>query len=760
MSKKNPLSLPSSGQDSQQLVKGQGFGTAPVFFTAISTILGAVMFLRFGYAVGNVGLLGSIGIIILGHIVTIPTAMAIAEIATNQKVEGGGEYYIVSRSFGLNIGATIGIALYLSQAISVAFYIIAFAQAFQPVLEYLRTLPYIIDNGLLFFVQDRLVSIPALLLLILMVSTKGADLGVKALYFVVALLFISLIVFFAGKTPYDFDSDLVGWSHSLSDGDSFFKVFAICFPAFTGMTAGVGLSGDLKSPRKSIPLGTLSATFAGMIVYFFIVYKLYVSASPQDLNNDQLIMQQIALWGPIILVGLAAATASSALGSILVAPRTLQALANDDAFPSQKMNNWLAKGKGKKAEPFNATLVTSIIALIFVVAGDVNAVAEIISMFFMVTYGTICSISFLEHLSGDTSYRPTFRSKWYISLLGALACIFMMFSMNALIAMISLISMVVLHLVMSYYRKKSTGIVYLFQGAIFQINRELRVFLQKREDEKTTQWNPAIVCLSQDFFRRQSAFNMLRWLSHRYGFGTYIHYIQGFLSKDTNVIAKETKKEIIQMASKTKSNVYIDTLVSPSLTSSIAQVLQLPGVSGLENNMFLLEFSKNNEENLKGIIDNYPLIKATSFDVCVLATSERNFGFKKSINIWITRHSFQNANLMILLAYVIVGHRDWKDADIKLMAVYPDADIEIERDRLIELIKSGRLPISATNVELIAQRGKSMKQIINEKSKSADLTMIGLNDKQVKEEGEAIFRGYDDISDILFVNSHNQKIIE
>ncbi|WP_338767734.1 amino acid permease [Bernardetia sp. ABR2-2B] len=759
MSKKTPISLSASGQDSQQLVKGQGFGTAPVFFTAISTILGAVMFLRFGYAVGNVGLLGSIGIIILGHIVTIPTAMAIAEIATNQKVEGGGEYYIVSRSFGLNIGATIGIALYLSQAISVAFYIIAFAQAFQPVLEYLRKVPYIIDNNLLFFVQDRLISIPALLLLILMVSTKGADLGVKALYFVVALLFISLIMFFAGETSYDFDADIVGWNHSIN-GDSFFKVFAICFPAFTGMTAGVGLSGDLKSPRKSIPLGTLSATFAGMIVYFFIVYKLYISASPQDLNNDQLIMQQIALWGPIILVGLAAATASSALGSILVAPRTLQALANDDAFPSQKMNNWLAKGKGKKAEPFNATIITSIIALVFVIAGDVNAVAEIISMFFMVTYGTICSISFLEHLSGDTSYRPTFRSKWYISLLGALACIFMMFSMNALIAMISLISMVVLHLFMSYYRKKSTGIVYLFQGAIFQINRELRVFLQKREDEKNKQWNPAIVCLSQDFFRRQSGFNMLRWLSHRYGFGTYIHYIQGFLSKETNGIAKETKKEIIQMASKTKSNVYIDTLVSPSLTSSIAQVLQLPGVSGLENNMFLLEFSKNNLENLKGIIDNYPLIKATSFDVCVLATSERNFGFKKSINIWITRHSFQNANLMILLAYVIVGHRDWKDADIKLMAVYQDADIETERERLIELIKSGRLPISATNVELIAQRGKSMKEIINEKSKSADLTMIGLNDKQVKEEGENVFKGYDTISDILFVNSHNQKIIQ
>ena len=99
------------------------FGTAPVFFTAISTILGAIMFLRFGFAVGQVGLLGTIAIILIGHAVTIPTAMAIAEIATNQKVEGGGEYYIVSRSFGLVIGATIGIALYLSQAISVAFLI-------------------------------------------------------------------------------------------------------------------------------------------------------------------------------------------------------------------------------------------------------------------------------------------------------------------------------------------------------------------------------------------------------------------------------------------------------------------------------------------------------------------------------------------------------------------------------------------------------------------------------------------------------------
>jgi amino acid transporter len=120
--------------------KSHGFGTGPVFFTAISTILGAILFLRFGFAVGTLGFSGVLMIILLGHMVTIPTALAISEIATNQRVEGGGEYFIISRSFGLNIGATIGLALFLSQAISVAFYVVAFTEAFAPFFEVAQTI--------------------------------------------------------------------------------------------------------------------------------------------------------------------------------------------------------------------------------------------------------------------------------------------------------------------------------------------------------------------------------------------------------------------------------------------------------------------------------------------------------------------------------------------------------------------------------------------------------------------------------------------
>jgi solute carrier family 12 sodium/potassium/chloride transporter 2 len=143
------------------------FGTLPVFLTAISTILGAVMFLRFGFAVGSVGFMGTLAIIIIGHLVTIPTAMALAEIATNQKVEGGGEYFIISRSFGVNIGAAIGITLYLSQAISVAFYIIAFAESFEAIKPWVAT-----EFGYELY-DNRLFSIPALLLLIWLMVTKG-----------------------------------------------------------------------------------------------------------------------------------------------------------------------------------------------------------------------------------------------------------------------------------------------------------------------------------------------------------------------------------------------------------------------------------------------------------------------------------------------------------------------------------------------------------------------------------------------------------
>lgn len=730
------------------------FGTLPVFMTTISTILGAVLFLRFGYAVGHAGLLGTLGIIAIGHLVTLPTAMAIAEIATNQKVEGGGVYYIISRSFGINIGAAIGVTLYLSQAISVAFYIIACAEAFTPVFEYVN------QHYDLVLQDKRIVSIPLTLFVCVLMLTKGADIGVKALYGVVAILFASLALFFAGDTSYS-DQGVVNLTATIPNHDSFFYVFAIIFPAFTGMAAGVGLSGDLKDPKVSIPRGTIWATIAGMLIYVVAAYKLSVSASPEDLANDQLIMAKIAVWGPIIILGLISATLSSALGSIMVAPRTLQALASDRVFGLPFINRWLSKEAGKNKEPINGILVTSLLAFVFVVIGNVDFVAEIISMFFMVTYGAICLISFLHHFAADPSYRPAFRSKWYFSLIGALMCFYLMFSMNAAYAISSLIIMVIIYIIISRVNEDNRGMAKIFQGAIFQLSRKIQIFLQNAEKDDED-WRPSIICISKNAFKRKSDFDLIRWMCHRYGFGTYIHFIRGYLSRESNQKAKADLQNLIKVAGQVKSNVYMDTMISPSYTTAIAQSLQLPSISGKEGNMFLFEYSKVNGESTKDIIENISLVRSADFDICVLSSSERGFGFRLEIHIWITQNDYENANLMILIGYIMMGHPEWNKAHIKIFAIFPEETAEEQREKLLDLTKEGRLPISTNNIEVIVKKDGqgSNKDIINKYSKSADLTIIGFRTEAIKQFGHEAFEGFEEIGNVLFVNARNEKEIK
>ncbi len=702
------------------------------------------MFLRFGYAVGSLGFPGTLALIFLGHLVTIPTAMAVAEIATNQRVAGGGEYFIISRSFGISIGAAIGVSLYLSQAISVAFYVIAFAEAFEPVLAWIG------------IADRRLVSLPAMALLAWLMLTRGADLGVKALWVVVTVLFASLVLFFAGDSYGEPGTAVLREFQTEAD---FFMVFAICFPAFTGMTAGVGLSGDLARPERSIPVGTLAATIVGMLTYVAIAYKMAVSAPQADLIGDQLVMAKIALWGPIIPIGLACATFSSALGSMMVAPRTLQALANDGILPGQQANGWLARGRGARAEPINASLVTIIIAFGFILVGDVNAVAAIISMFFLVSYGSICLISFLEHFAADPAYRPAFRSRWYVSMLGAFMCAVLMLQTNFAYAVLSLIIMTLLYVGISRANPHLHGLARLFEGALFQASRILQVFLQKvRGGAAAPSWRPSILCISGVSFERVAAFDLLRWLTQRYGFGTYIHYIEGYLSRATAASAREALSRLVKRAQQSKSNVYLDTVVSPSYTSAIANSLQLPGVSGQENNMLMLEFDRESHDGLDRIVANYQLAAAVEFDVCILGTGARGFGYRHELHIWITQYDYDNASLMILMGYILLGHEEWRGGVIKIFALFPEEELETRRDELRELITSGRLPIALQNIEVMATSADTSRQtIVADKSRDADLIIVGFQREALKHDKDAVFSGYDGLGNVLFVDSRSDK---
>tara|TARA_B110000444_G_scaffold193375_1_gene183479 strand:+ start:4194 stop:6443 length:2250 start_codon:yes stop_codon:yes gene_type:complete len=738
------------------------FGTAPVFMTAISTILGAVLYLRFGYAVAHTGFIGAIAIIIIGHLVTIPTALAVAEIATNRKVQGGGAYYIISRSFGLNIGAAIGIALFLSQAISVAFYVIAFAEAFMPFSEYLLEVYPILEPFSFWILNKKLIGIIMMIFLSILMLTKGANIGMNLLYYVVAILFASLVMFFMGKPIEGHNIADVDFISSIGNPDSFFYVFTIIFPAFTGIAAGLGLSGDLKDPKKSIPKGTLLATAVGIIVYVAVALKLVLSASLEDLGSDQLIMSRIAIWGPIIPIGLGCAAISSALGSVMVAPRTLQALGVDKIFPTLTLNNWLSKNKTNTIEPLNASIVSCAIAFFFVVIGDINLVAEVIAMFFMVTYSAICLISLLEHFSADPSYRPTFRSRWYISLLGAVLSFWLMFKMNPKYALASVSFMSFIYFYISKYNTSQGGIIKLFKGVLFQLSRQLQIFVRKREyDSADDHWRPFAICVTNVTFEKRDTFDLMRWISHKYGFGTHMHFIEGYLNKESHLTSQRTLSKLHHLAEGSKSKVYLDTIISPSYTSAIAQVIQLASISGKGHNLIILEFERGKKEKLEQIIKNHYLLKATNLDVCILSSTFKSYGYNKEIHIWISADDYQDSNLEILLGYILLGHKEWENATIKIFSIFLEGTIDAEKKRLLDLIRIGRLPISPSNVSLIEKDAEhDFKSIINAQSSIADFTLIGFDEKILEKEGTSYFEGYDNLGNILFVNSMNKKEIK
>ena len=733
-----------------------GFGTAPVFFTAISTILGAILFLRFGMAVGNLGFYGALGIILLGHLITIPTALAISEIATNTRVEGGGEYFIISRSFGLNIGATIGMALYFSQAISVAFYIIAFTEAFEPLFRWLMSSYEIM-------LPKQVISIPALFILAYIVLKKGSDMGIKALYAVVAVLFISLTLFFMGQTEF-YETGNYSENFAFNNRNQFFIWFAICFPAFTGMTAGVGLSGDLKNPKKSIPRGTMWGTIIGMLIYIFIIYKFSVSLSPDEMTQSQLAMANVAILGAVIIpLGLGASTISSAIGSVLVAPRTIQALATDKSFPSKKMNLWLAKGQGESNEPYNATLITMLIALVFVSIGEVDFVAQIISMFFMITYGSLCLISFLNHFGASPSYRPQFKSHWAISLIGFLLSVWVMFKISALYTIVAYLVITLLYLYLNHVHKERGGLQKIFLGALFQLSRRIQLYMQKNRSRHPdeAEWRPSAICISSNSFSHSKVFDLMKWISYKHGFGTYFHFLKGYYSKNTTAEANQIVEKMINEHHDEESSLYVDCMISPSYTTAIAQAIQSPSISGMENNMIVFEYRRNEPDAIEAILDNISLTRAGNYDVCVFSDSNTNTSFRNGIHIWIRPIDVLNANLMILLGFIILSHPDWKKGQVKIFSICNKEEINATRKQLRELVQTGRLPITLSNIEIIPQEEEtSAKNLINEKSSAAGLTIIGFREEQIKHSGAKIFNGFNKMGDILFVNANQEQTIE
>ena len=391
------------------------FGTfAGVFTPSVLTILGVIMYLRVGWVTGQMGVLGAISIILLAHLITIATGLSVSSIATNRTVGVGGAYNIISRSLGAPAGAAIGIPLFLAQALSVAFYVVGFTESVDLFLAGW--------GWQLGAVPGKIISSCVLIVLCAM-SARNAALAIKAQYVVMGAIALSLLAVFTGGGPNP--PEEIEWLGGGTGGESFSVVFAVFFPAVTGIMAGVGMSGDLKDPRKSLPLGTMSAIGVGLVVYLALPVWLAMNASSEELVADNYILFKLSSVSALVFLGVWGATISSAIGSILTAPRTLQALAGDGLVP-----RLFGRSGGKNNEPVVGLFITFALAEAGILLGDLNFIAPILTMFFLATYGLTNLACGLERWASSPSFRPAYQLPAVISITGALACFYVMSIIN------------------------------------------------------------------------------------------------------------------------------------------------------------------------------------------------------------------------------------------------------------------------------------------------------------------------------------------
>ena len=402
------------------------FGTfGGVFTPDVLTILGVIMFLRLGWVVGNAGLLGAILIILMAKVITFCTGMSMSSITTNIKIGAGGPYSIISKSLGLEAGGSIGIPFYVSQTLSAALYIIGFTEGWLMIFPAHNALLVSLITAIVLFV----------------VSYSGAKYAIRVQYVIFVLIILSIISFFFTQAQPVDKITLIG----RFEDASFWQVFAIFFPAVTGIMAGANLSGDLKNPRKSIPMGTLAAIGFTLVIYVLMAFFSAKFISPEELRSNQMFMVDYAFWGPLIIIGILAATFSSALGSLIGAPRILQALAKQQTIPYSSFFQKVSSSH----EPRNAILLTVGIIVISLLLGDLNALATIITLFFLITYGMLNLVVFIQQSMKIISFRPTFKISRAIPFIGSFGKFLIMILISPIFSLLAIITIVFLYIWLS-----------------------------------------------------------------------------------------------------------------------------------------------------------------------------------------------------------------------------------------------------------------------------------------------------------------------
>ncbi|KAL4613323.1 putative Na-K-2Cl cotransporter [Arapaima gigas] len=442
-----------------------------VLVRCILNIWGVMLFIRLSWVFGQAGIGLGIVVICLSVVVTTVTGLSMSAICTNGVVRGGGAYYLISRSLGPEFGGSIGLIFAFANAVAVAMYVVGFAETVVDLLK---------ENDAMMVNETNDIRIIGCITVVLLlgISLAGMEWEAKAQIILLIILLVAIVNFFVGtvipataekksKGFFNYQASIFteNFVPNFRDGETFFSVFAIFFPAATGILAGANISGDLKDAQDAIPKGTLLAIFITGVTYLAVAISVastvvrdatgnvndtithHVSCNGSaacqlgynfsscaaepckyGLMNNFQVMTMVSGFGPLITAGTFSATLSSALASLVSAPKVFQALCKDNIY---KALHFFAKGHGKNNEPFRGYVLTFIIAVAFILIGDLNVIAPIISNFFLASYALINFSCFHASYAKSPGWRPAYKYyNMWLSLLGAVLCCAVMFVIN------------------------------------------------------------------------------------------------------------------------------------------------------------------------------------------------------------------------------------------------------------------------------------------------------------------------------------------
>jgi len=641
---------------------------AGVFTPSILTILGIILFLRLGYVIGSSGLMFGLLIIAVANVISVLTTFSLAAIATNFRVKGGGDYYLISRTLGLEFGGALGLVLFLAQSVSIAFYCIGFGEV---VAGYFPNAPNLLP---------QLISVVAVTLLFGL-AWVGADLATKFQYVVMTFLVLALASFYLGGLE-QWNSRLLAqnWTRP-QEAEPFWVLFAIFFPAVTGFTQGVSMSGDLKDPVKSLPLGTFIAVGLSILVYVSTAVLFAASRPLATLQSDYGAMADIARFGFFIDAGVIAATLSSAMASFLGAPRILQSLAKDKIF---LFLNPFAHGSGETGNPQRGVLLSAVIAFATIALGELDLIARLVSMFFLISYGLLNYATYYEARAASPSFRPRF--KWYhpnLSLAGAVACLGVMLAIDW---EYGIASIAILFAIYQYLRRTTRPARWADSQRSHNLQRVRSLLFEAGSDaDHPRDWRPYILAFSATKERRGRLLEFARWLEGGSGVTTVVQFLEGEGAQGRKTrlsAAAELKKEVRNH----RPDIFSRVIVSPNTRISLEVLIQSFGLGPIKANTILLNWLEEKDNASLVRTRNYVKYLMSGYrsgcHLVIFYSDQARWeevegveGEKRRIDVWWRGDA--TSRLMLLLAYLITRDKKWDGATIRVLAVnYPDSSEE------------------------------------------------------------------------------------